>query len=286
MTTDAKGPHKLLLLLALLLGPLSVLEPRLSIFAVLLLVIALASLSRLGERQRRPFALSLGVTLTLAVLGLGRFVLHTALPGIVGAAARASGGRAVSVLREILFAQDASRRLALIDPDGDGVGGAGRLGELTGVNEARGKIRLETPPLAPYLTPRVPTPRGSAAEEADFLYLVCVPGKDGKLTARDSDEVDEEAAERRFVAYAWPARETSGQTSAFFIDEHERILVSENRATTGERKLRLVGPGQAPECDDALTSGSARQWQTWRNKEPRRSLPGLPEPPNSGDHSR
>ncbi len=282
MTTNASRTHKLLLLSALVLGPASIVEPRISVFAVLLLVIALASATRLAGVRRRSFSIALGAALALSVLGLGRFVLQTALPGIVGAAARASGGRAVSVLREILFAQDASRRLALIDPDGNRVGGAGRLSELTGATKARGTFELETPPLAPYLMPRVATPQGAAAEEAEYLYLVCVPGKDGKLTARDADPVDEHAAERRFVAYAWPSRDTAQQVTAFFIDEHERILESKNLApgsTPGKRTLRLVGPQGAPSCDDAVAADTASEWQVWQKKSPRQSLPGLPESP-------
>jgi hypothetical protein len=266
--------HSRLLYSLLLLGPASLLESRLSIFAVLLLVIGLASLSRVDARSRRRFGWALGITLALAVIALGRFVLVEALPGIIEAGGRASGGRAVSVLREVSFAQDASRRLALIDPDRNGVGGAGRLGELTGAAPPRGAGRLETPPLAPYLTPRVLTPQGPAAEEQDYLYLVCVPGTHGRLTARPDDQVDERLAERRFVAYAWP-RDGSHQSAAFFIDEHERVLESDNRGPGDE--LRLVGAARAPSCDDALAPTTQNEWRVWRKKAPRRSLPGLPD---------
>ncbi len=274
MTHPPSRLHSRFLYALLLLGPASLLESRLSIFAVLLLVIGLASLSRVDARSRTQFGWALGITLTLAVVALGRFVLVEALPGIIEAGGRASGGRAVSVLREISFAQDASRRLALIDPDKNRIGGAGRLGELTGTIQARGAERIETPPLAPYLTPRVLTPQGPAAEEQDYLYLVCVPNAQGQLTARPEDPVDERLAERRFVAYAWP-REGSHQSAAFFIDEHERILESDNRGP-GEA-MRLVGAGRAPTCDDALSSTTQNEWRVWRNKAPRRSLPGLPD---------
>ena len=277
--TSPSRTHSRLLALVALLGPVSLLESRLSIFATLLLVIGLASLSRLDGEWRRRFGLALGVSLTLALVALGRFVLVEALPGIIEAGGRASGGRAVSVLREILFAQDASRRLALIDPDGNGVGGAGRLGELTGAEGARGGARLATPPLAPYLTPRIRTAEGPAAEEQEYLYLVCVPGQDGRLTAEPDRAVDEHASERRFVAYAWP-RDGSQQSAAFFIDEHERILESANgvsaaRAPAGT--LRLSGKLRAPRCDDALTPPTQDEWRVWRDKAPRRTLPGLPE---------
>ncbi len=279
MTHPPSRLHSRLLYALLVLGPASLLESRLSIFAVLLLVIGLASLSRVDSRTRKFFGVTLGLSLALAVVGLGRFVLVEALPGIVEAGGRASGGRAVSVLREISFAQDASRRHGLIDPDRNGVGGAGRLGELTGGVPARGARQLETPPLAPYLTPRILTPEGPAAEEQDYLYLVCVPGADGKLTARADAPVDERLAERRFVAYAWPRR-GSHQTAAFFIDEHERILESDNGAAAGHTepdRLRLIGAERTPRCNDALAPETQKEWRVWRNKAPRRSLPGLPE---------
>jgi hypothetical protein len=133
--------------------------------------------------------------------------------------------------------------------------------------------------LAPYLTPRVLTSQGPAAEEQDYLYLVCVPDTHARLTARTEDPIDERLAERRFVAYAWP-RASSHQTAAFFIDEHERILESDNRGDgdpAGPKSLRLLGAERAPTCDDALAPPTQNEWRVWRNKAPRHSLPGLPE---------
>lgn len=268
-----------LLALACLLGPLALAEARAAVFAVLLLIIALAALTRHRGRARPWLRLGLVTSLVLAILGLGRFVLKEALPGIVEASGRATGDRAVSRLREILFAQDASRRLGLIDPDGNGIGGAGRLAELTGANPPRptpGKpagTPLPHPPLGPLFRPRVTTPHGPAAEEGDYLFLVCVPGRDGRLTAFLDAEVDEAAAERRFVAYAWPAQPGGAQTGAFFIDEHERILETDNAGNDGSP--RLWGPERAPDCHDALEPPHAATWRPWRNKQPRKSLPGL-----------
>ena len=91
--------------------------------------------------------------------------------------------------------------------------------------------------------------------------------------------MDERLAERRFVAYAWP-RTGSRQSAAFFIDERERILESENADQSGRKEpeaLRLFGAERAPRCDDALSPQTQKEWRVWRNKAPRRSLPGLPE---------
>ncbi len=260
---------------AALLGPAALWEPRLAVFSILLLVVASAALTRHQGPHRRALRLALVVGFVTALLGMGRFVLKEALPGIVAASSRASGERAVSRLREILFAQDASRRLALIDPDGNGVGGAGRLGELTGSAPARGPSSAEplaSPPLGHRFRPGVPTREGAAARDGDYLYLVCVPGDDGRLTAHADAPVDEAAAERRFVAYAWPALPEAPPT-AFFIDEYERILQTDNQGP--DPRPRLLGAEQPPSCDDALGPPYGQTWTPWRGKRPRESLPGL-----------
>ncbi len=282
-------PHAFTIACLAIVGLASAFETRLSIFGVLLLVIGLASLSRVREPERRLAMGALTVSMVFAVIGLGRFVLNEALPGIIEAGGRASGGRAVSRLREILFAQDASRRLGLIDPDGNGIGGAGRLAELTGAAPVRGLTRLETPPLAPQHTPRVDTPTGDAAEDGEYLFIVCVPAASGGFTARLDDPVDEPRAERAFLAYAWPASPDAPSSAAYFLDEHERILESPNRAQGDEpaaagdeprvRPLRLVGATHAPSCTDAIAPETAGEWRPWRGKQPRKHLVGAPSTP-------
>src|SRR5690606_25913996 len=110
-----------LLLTASGIGLVSIWETRAAVFAILLLVIALASLFRFEHPHKEKIKLLLIVSLVVATAGMGRFVWQEALPGIAEARGRASGKKAVSLLREILFAQDALRRLAMIDPDGDGI---------------------------------------------------------------------------------------------------------------------------------------------------------------------
>lgn len=247
-------------------------------FAVLLLIIALAASGRYRGSGRKGLRFTLLAGLVIALLGMGRFVLREALPGIVAASGRAAGERAVSRLREILFAQDASRRLGLIDPDGNGVGGAGRLGELTGATPVRpgsSLAPLEFPPLGVHFRPHVSTRHGEAAEEAGYLYMVCVPTTSGRLSARADASVDEAAAERRFVAYAWPAEVVHQTHPAYFIDEHERILETANESSDDPTQPRLLGAERAPDCYDALEGPTSSEWTAWRGKQPRSRLPGL-----------
>lgn len=245
----------------------------LSVFSVLLHVIALAATTRMAEdlvRWVRPLLLASGLC---SLVGMTRFVLVDALTGIVEARGRDSSARAVSILREILFAQDAMRRYAFIDPDGDGVGSAGRLGELTGVHGARQGPPLATPPLAPRLAPSVSTRSGPAYEHGGYFFLICLPGPGGKWATTPSDPVDDEAAERRFLAYAWPTTKDAPHSAAFFMDEHERILESDEQVAGAPR---LVGPAGAPDCDDALVR--TELWRPWRGKQPRAELPGERKP--------
>jgi len=246
-------------------------EPRVSVFALLLLVIALSTTTRLppGTRTRPRLLLSLGLCLSL--IGLGRFAMSGALPGIVSARRNSTNTRAVSLLREVLVAEDALRRRGDLDHDGDGVGSAARLHELTGARSARTGTPLPYPPLAPSLRPSVATRSGPAAERDDLLLLLCVPAAPSGFTAMPEAEVDEEAAERRFVAYVWPAREGGLLTAAYAIDQDERIFESENLRADGS--LRLVSALSAPSCDD-LETAPPSTYRPWKGKMARPVLPG------------
>jgi len=266
-----KKLHTGLFLLISFLGIFSVWETRLSVFTLLLLIIAFAALTRFEHEKKTALRNLLVISTFCSLVGMGRFVWTEALPGIAEARGRASGKKAVSILREILFAQDALRRHAMIDPDGDGIGSAARLGELAGSDGARGKEKLTSPPLAPRFEPRVPTRFGPATEHEGHFIQICLPGKDEEWVSHPSAEVDDEKAERRWVAYAWPAQSGLAHTAAYFIDEHEQILTSENR--DGD-SLRLVGGTDAPRCNDAMAQKTKALWTPWRGKTLRKELPG------------
>jgi hypothetical protein len=223
-----------------------------------------------AERPRWLLGLSAGSAL-IALLAFIRFLAVEAMPGIVQGGTRATENAAVSKLREILFAEDALRRQADIDPDADGVGSAGLLAELSGFTGLRGGRRL-VPALLQRSSAPIDTPVGAALELGGYLFFVCLPKLGGGFTAQAGVAIDEESAERRYLAYAWPSAQGRGLRTAFFMDEHERILFAASGSYAG-RPLR-VGPEAPPACDDALAPSSASAWQVWRNKQPRRSLPG------------
>jgi hypothetical protein len=206
-----------------------------------------------------------------ALAGFVRFLIVEAMPGIVAGGIRATEDAAVSRLREILFAENTLRKKALIDPDGDHIGSAARIEELTGRAGVRGGIPL-SPPLLEHYPAQQSTSSGPAVEVGGYLFLICVPKLGGGFTAELDDPVDEEAAERSFVAYAWPSTDRRGLLNAFFIDEHERILFAHSGAPEGHRAR--IGAEHAPSCEDAMAGATAEAWQVWRNKQARQALPG------------
>jgi hypothetical protein len=65
--------------------------------------------------------------------GLLRFAMTKAMTGIAEGGQRAASKSALWRLREVLLAEDAVRKGALVDVDGDGIGEARLIDELAGV---------------------------------------------------------------------------------------------------------------------------------------------------------
>src|SRR5690606_12458298 len=214
MAGTSLAPHRVALYAALLLAALgSVVVPKIALFVLVGSFIAFVALPRKRPRVLLVLAVAAGGASTL---GFARFLVHEAMPGIVQGGTFATGAAAVTRLRQIVVAEDAMRKLAPIDPDGDGVGSAGFLDELTGSVGLRGGARL-TPPLLERLPRSVETTTGPAVEVNGYLFLVCLPRRGGGFTARPGEPVDDELAERRFVAYAWPVSESLGLSEAYFV---------------------------------------------------------------------
>ena len=241
---------------------------RLSLFTLIASFLAFVALPRVDRKL--PLAL-VAVAGVASAVGFVRFLVREAVPGIVQGGTFATQNAAVSRLRELLFAEDSLRRLAPIDPDGDGIGSAGFVDEMTGRTGLRGGARLVPPVLERYPASQS-TELGPAVEINGYLFVICLPKRGGGFTANPSDAVDDEAAERRFLAYAWPASSDHGLVLAYFLDEHERILFAPNGAPRDDRPR--TGPGRPPRCDDAISPETREQWQVWRNKQPRDRLPG------------
>ncbi len=261
----ALGAAALLAALALV----SIVYTKLALAIGFLTFIGALVLPRRAERFRRAVIAALGVSALGSSIGFVRFILIEAAPGIIQGGRTRTAQHAVSRLREILFAQDAMRRHAWIDPDGDGIGSAALLGELTGALPLRGGAKLDPPILSPqHYEAFEQTREGPAVQLAGYYFMVCLPTQDGGLSAKPDARFDEERAERRFLAYAWPAA-SGGPTEAFSIDEYENILVSDNQEG---QSVRWAGQYFAPSCD--AVSAEPQLWKPWRGKQPRSELPG------------
>jgi hypothetical protein len=240
---------------------------KLALPAGLFALLSGLSSPKLDAPTRKRFLVGHVIAGVIAFGAIGRFLATDALAGIVQGGTSAAAQRAISRLREILFAEDGARKSASWDPDGDGIGSALFLGELTAEEGMRGNARL-----VPALLERYPkleaTSMGPALEIGGFWFAACLPTLTGGLSADPTARVDEELAERRYVVYAWPSGRAPGLERAYFIDEHERILSAPSRAD------RRRGREHAPGCDDALVDPTRKDWRPWRGKKSRTALPG------------
>jgi len=243
------------------LGAASALWPWLGLPAAFASLIGVVALRRPDETQLPHARLWIAAGALASSVGVARFVVEKAMLGIVGGGRTAVEQRAVSRLRDVLFAEDAMRRAGWIDPDGDGVGSAAYLAELCGGLPQQGQPKQPAPVLE--CGELVDTPIGAAARSGPYLYTVCLPLAGGGWSARPGAPVDTEAAERRFVAYAWP-EPGSPFSARFFIDEHDGIRVSDAAGAPTE-----TAP---PSCDAAFGDPP---WPPWRDKKPRSGLPGV-----------
>lgn len=248
---------------------LSAFLTKLALFAAVASLLGFVSLPSEPRRTVRVLKLCLAFGFLVATVGVFRFLVLEAMPGMVEGGTTATEQREVSRLREILFAEDAWRKNAFFDPDGDRVGSAGFLGELSGQIGVRGGARSDPAVLQNYPA-LVETRLGPAADVGGYLVIVCLPKRGGGFTAQPTDAVDDERAERQFYAYAWPAKSGQGLSTAYFLDEHERILLADSRESAPQR---LLGPDAPPSCEDVSAASTAAEWSVWRHKKPRASLP-------------
>jgi hypothetical protein len=248
---------------------LSIFVTKLALFAAVGVLLGFVSLPAEPASRARALRLVLAAAGACAMFGVFRFLVLEAVPGMVEGGTSATEQRVVSRLREILFAEDALRRNAFVDPDGDHVGSAEFLGEMTGEIGLRGGEPMTTPVLESF--PRlIDTKLGPAADVGGYFVIVCLPKRGGGFTANPSDAVDDERAERSFYAYAWPSEGGRGLEAAYFLDEHERIL----RADSSESApRRLIGVDAPPACDDVSAPTTVADWSVWRHKQARVKLP-------------
>lgn len=253
----------------LAVGAAAALIPPLSVPAGVAILILTLSFPR-ARKFRVPLFAAVAISAVGTLAGLVRFAMSKAMLGIVETGQSITATTALSKLREIVSAEDAQRRTAGWDPDHDGIGSAALVGALSGVLPMRPGTPKSPPLLSLDWQHLVETPTGPAALADGYLFIVCLPAASGGFTARPDQAIDDELAERRFVAYAWPSELAGGVGAAFFADEHERLALIEPPRGTAPP---FLGAARAPSCDDAL-GPRAGDWKPWKNKQPRERLPG------------
>jgi len=269
--SDRERRHRLFLGGVALLALASLWLSELALFAAFLTFLTWVSLPELSAGQRRRWLWALGVVALVCTLGLMRFVSQYALLGMTNASRRSVDKEIVSRLREILFAQDYAREHALVDPDGDGVGSALALSALTGSAPLRPQLSERTELLDRRYAQIRETREGPASALNGYLFMVCLPTAGGGWSAAPAARVDEERAEREFVALAWPDGEGTSSGTVFVIDAWERILEFANKR---ERGLVFSGVNSPPTCDVVTRGGY--DFAAWQGKVARDHLPGAP----------
>lgn len=258
-----------------MLALVAVFLPRLALPAAFFTFIGFLSLPSGQHAKKRAWYAALIVASVASLVGLVRFVVLEAVPGMVSSGNESQERGAVARLREILFAEDLMRTKAYVDPDHDGIGSAGRIGEIKGTSPLRNGKRLDPPPLNQAFGVPLGTKIGPALHAEGYLFIVCVPKQGGGFTAEPGDAVDEEKAERRFIAYAWPdAAKRSVAQAAYSIDEHERILKYDNVEPGKPHEPHFVGANFPPPCNASIAPATRSDWKPWKGKKPRKRLPG------------
>lgn len=260
------------LVLLVILAAIGAWESRLSLVAGFLTLVAVVSnvvrTSSPGERWRSWTLI--GLAAVLSSVGFLRFVITEAIPGVIAGGRAAAEKHAVAYLRTIVAAEDYMRRSAHTDPDGDHVGSAASLAELSGKRPLPSGS-LEQNPL--YLTGDQWLPNTAFVASGAYIYRVCLPATGGGWFDPAADDpsarLDAERAEREYLVYGWPKTWSPGSpTTVYVSDAYEAIRIFDEPAGSG---TRYAGESSPPPCDLAVREA---RFTPWNKKTPRERLPG------------
>jgi hypothetical protein len=199
-----------------------------------------------------PFVLLLSVIMTLASTPAA-----TAIPSEASRRPNVNERLAISTLRDFVRQQRIFRVAALMDEDLDGVGEFGSLGELSGAtNLVRHGIGI-TSPLNPGLLPPVFQSIDilGHATSSGYRFVIYLP--DGSVPPTGNPDisgggahpnVNPNACELLWCAYAWPVSLGTTGNLAFFVNQNAQIL------TTIMDVTQYNGPGAVPHYSAAFTA--------------------------------
>lgn len=171
---------------------------------------------------------------------------------------------AIATLRNLASCQSQFQAAARVDVDGDGVGEFGTFGEMTGAAgvresedaQVRGD-RLNPPVLSPALAGIASNGVVTKSGYCFRIFLPVVEGgasHEGRPGGPFTADVDADAAETRWCAYAWPVAARQSGTRAFFVDESGEVWQTPNADG------RYSGSGSPPPFDAARPAGGRDPW--------------------------
>ena len=205
--------------------------------------------------RRTPLGLELvsregpGTTSAYLLGGGTAIVAAVAIPKLLSARLEGNEAAAVATLRAISAAQAQFRSAAHIDQDGDGRGEFGSLAELAGAAPLPGRKAPLSP--AALSLPMTPDSRGCYTRSG-YVFRVDVPRR--AIAGAD-------AAEQRFVAYAWPMVWNSTGGRVYVVDESGRIFFSDNRGDQqryeGQQRVPAADAAELRDASDRVTGVTA-----------------------------
>ncbi|HTM45716.1 MAG TPA: hypothetical protein VL137_12210 [Polyangiaceae bacterium] len=242
---------------------------KLALIAMFITLVAFISRERLRKRWPNLARVALWISVLGSTIGLVRFTLREAIPGILKGGNQAADKYGLSQVRQVVSAEDAMRRGAFMDHDGDGIGSAGRIAELSGLSALRGAARMALPALNYSAAQLVDTKIGPAVQIGAYLLIVCLPTTATNFSASTNTAIDEERAERAYYVYAWPVATGLGVETVYCADQDERIWAYDNHEAG---TLHFAGPSFPPDCSSVVDG--KLPFEPWMNKQPRKELPG------------
>jgi hypothetical protein len=239
-------------------------------FLIWIVALSLPATPTSNRATRRGRWAVLSLCSVLAAVGFMRFVLNEAIPGVIAGGQAAATKHAMAFLRGVVVAQDFARKNALLDTDRDGIGSALELTALAGLTPLRDGRSLAATPLSVPASKLRQSPLGTLVEDSGYLFHVCLPAVGGGwVDALRGDAVDDEAAERSYLVYAWPVSDSPGSPrQSIYADALERILV---HGPAEDDAPSYAGTLRPPACDAAERDLG---WSPWKDKQPRQALPG------------
>jgi len=204
-----------------------------------------------AKRRRRARRVTL--TALLVIAGLATAI---DLPRFFSERRNRNESTVIAALKNISSGQSQLQASGAQDADGDGQGEYGFLGELAGVAPLRGSDALLVPPV---LHGRFGAVRDGRVEIGGYVIEMFLPAKDGGWVSEakrgaGGGEVDDDAAEKVWLCYAWPVEHGWTGTRAFLVDQNGDILSSNMSA-------QLYSGREAPEGGEAghcRTDGQCR----------------------------